>query len=214
MAPPSSSSTYQLSIVNSRTGTLASNVLPWLLATWTASKFPIYPARRSRTLEPDASSGVRPPNMLLCSHRWMRNVYKSMTKRTHILVDGHRDLCRRMFVLQAQKQMKHVLAFWRGTIRGSASRASVHTRRKPVLIPDVSSLWPYKEREKNAHCSEQLLQQRTTQSSNRRGKVPTTRARTRNLSTRLSLFRAREMVVKPSFRLPFPISPFHCFLLL
>jgi hypothetical protein len=106
--------------------------------------------------------------------------------------------------------MIDVLAFWRSPIRGSARRARVHTRGKPVYIPSGSTLWLYKEKKK-AHCSEQLLQLRTTQPSNRKGKVPTTRARTRNLSTRLLLFSTRAIVVKPSFRLAVAVPPFHRF---
>jgi hypothetical protein len=64
--------------------------------------------------------------------------------------------------------------------------------------------------ENKRNCSEQPLQHRTTQSSNRKGKVPTTRARIRNLSTRLSLFRTWAMVVKLSVALVVKAS-FHCF---
>jgi hypothetical protein len=166
---------HQLSIVSSRTGTLASNVLPWLLATWTASKFPIYPARRSRTLAPDAlitSSGVKPPSMLLCPHRWMSNVDRSLTKRTHILVNGHRNLCGRMLVLQAQEQMKDVLAFWRGPIRGSAWRASDHTRRQPVLVPRCYLSGSIREKKT-------MLTARNSSCNNERRSPPTAEGRSR-----------------------------------
>ena len=62
-----------------------------------------------------------------------------------------------------------------------------------------------------SYSSEQDLQRRTTQSSNRKGKVPTTCARIRNLSTSSRLFKTWAIVVKPSVRLAVVGFPSHRF---